>query len=336
MPNASKKYVILGIVGFLIVSSMGWYGFMRYSLKKIEKEIARLENNLKQQDFEITHNPIQFTHTLFALKATIPDLHLKTPEEAVSWESSAIHVTIHPWTPKRIALEIPHLSRATLGKTSFFPLKEGLLNDTEGTLTLTSKGEPQALALKVDRIQALAQDKVQPLSLHQVSLSLDNLSTPLTASIDAFAHIKGLEALLGKAPTSELPTVSLKADLSGFQGTIPGPHSLAEWRDGGGVLEVRSLNFTWNPLEITADGTLTVDKDLYPLGSFSSHIKGYEEGLKQLVKAGFIKEQSATMAGFFLNMLSQSNGKGDKTIKVPLTLQDRHLSLGVIPLMQLK
>lgn len=336
MPNIHKKYLILGSIGFLIFAGLGWYGFMHYSLIRIEKEITRLERNLKKQGFQISHSPLKFTHSLFALKATLAHFHLQTPEGALTWKNPHTDIVVHVWDPKTIHFAIPAAQHVLLAEKTLLPIRHVILEKTQGTLILTSSGAPGTLSTTIGHVTPLVKGKTHSLSLQNLSLRLSPLSTPLRLSIEASSHIGGLESFLHLSSPSEPPTLSLNAQLAGFQGPIPGPHSLAEWRDGGGVVDIKDFLFAWDPLEIRAEGTITVDKDLYPLGSFSSHIKGYEEGLEQLVKAGLIKKQNAAMGAFFLNMLSQSNEKGDKFIKVPLTIQDRHLSLGSLPLMQIK
>lgn len=336
MLTIHKKHLILGIIGFLIFAGLGGYGFMHYSLIRIEKEITHLERNLKKQGFQISHSPLKFTHGLFSLKATLPHLHLKTPEGALTWKNPHTDIVVHVWDPKTIHFDIQTAQHLLFAEKTLLPIRHVILEKTQGTLILTSSGAPSTLSTTIGQVIPMVKGKAHSLSLQNLSLRLSPLSTPLTLSIEASSHIGGLESFLHLSSSSTMPTLSLKAQLAGFQGPLPGPHSLAEWRDGGGVVDIKDFLFAWNPLEITAEGTITVDKDLYPLGSFSSHIKGYEEGLEQLVKTGLINKQNAAMGAFFLNMLSQSNEKGDKSIKVPLTIQDRHLSLGSIPLIQIK
>lgn len=162
------------------------------------------------------------------------------------------------------------------------------------------------------------------------------MTDPLHLKLSLSTQFINVEKLLNKEPQEHPLMVNIVADLSGFKPQLPFPKTLAEWRDGGGVLEVRLLKMDWPPILAEAEGTLTLDEEMYPLGSFSSRISGYREALNDMVELGWIKKKRATVALFMLDLFSSSDEKGEKQLKAPITLQNKKLSVGPAPLLKLK
>ena len=95
-------------------------------------------------------------------------------------------------------------------------------------------------------------------------------------------------------------TLNIEGELSGYTSNTSSPRSLSQWRDGGGIINVTSLNITWPPINAEAEGTLTLDKNMYLLGSFSSKITGYQEALEDMAKLGWIKKKKALIPLIFI------------------------------------
>lgn len=209
------------------------------------------------------------------------------------------------------------------------------LEGAHGTLNLTHQGRLEEASFSVDHLHFMTKDTPQPIFLQALSLKVKNVSHPLDLQFSLSSNVNGLDAFLKATPPLQPLMLSLDATLSGFQGTTL-PHSYAEWRDGGGVLEVKLLKLTLAPVIVTAEGTLTFDKDMYPLGSFSSHLVGYQEALSHLVETGYVKKKNASMVSFVLDIMSRADAKGSKQITVPITLQDRKISVGAIPLWKME
>ena len=237
--------------------------------------------------------------------------------------------SIRPWDWYTVYFALPHDQKVSARSSLLGTLS---LEGTTGTLHLTSQGKADYVSLSIKRLSSLKEARPQPIFLSAVSLTVKNLTSPLTLQVSGTCFVKGVEAFLKEPPSSESLSLSLKAHLSGFQENKAHPTSLAEWRDGGGVLDIDLLKLEWLPLSMTGDGTITFDKDMYLLGSFKSHIVGYRQALNHLAEVGIVKQKSATMATFVLDILSRSDKKGEKYIDVPITLQDRKISIGAIPL----
>lgn len=132
---------------------------------------------------------------------------------------------------------------------------------------------------------------------------------------------------------------TLSADLA-LSGPLPGGRGpaprAAAWRDGGGTLELRGLGLRWGPLGGTAAATLAFDEALQPMGAGTLRLTGAAEALEALAEAGLVGRRAAATARGLLPLLSRASPEdGRPEIEVPLTLEDRTLSLARIPVMRL-
>ncbi|MBV1796246.1 DUF2125 domain-containing protein [Siccirubricoccus sp. G192] len=132
---------------------------------------------------------------------------------------------------------------------------------------------------------------------------------------------------------------SLALDLA-LTGPVPpgrGPTRKAKaWRDGGGTLGLRRLDLRWGQVAGTATATLTLDEDLQPMGAGTLRLAGGGEALEAAAAAGLLTPRAATTARTVLRLLSRVPAEGGPPqLDVPLTLEDRALTLARIPVARL-
>jgi hypothetical protein len=91
----------------------------------------------------------------------------------------------------------------------------------------------------------------------------------------------------------------------------------------------------WGDLDLHLDGTFAIDGQYRPIGAASAAIKGYPALLQELGRKGLISEPTAFAAGLAFDLLAErSSGDAQGLLRVPITIQDGTLSLGVIPLLE--
>lgn len=115
------------------------------------------------------------------------------------------------------------------------------------------------------------------------------------------------------------------------EGPIPAPPlvpALTAWRAAGGSIELRELALHWGNVELSGDGTVTLDADLQPAAALSGRIRGWEELLADFVKAGLLTPEIAKYYQLGLGLLTRTADDGKSELKAPITVQNRELSLG--------
>ena len=108
----------------------------------------------------------------------------------------------------------------------------------------------------------------------------------------------------------------------------PLPQAAAAWRDAGGTIELKSLDFRWGALSAKASGTLALDRDLQPVGGFSGAVEGWEQIIAALVAQGTLSPEKAGLARLALTLLAKAGPDGRPQISTSFTIQNGKMYLG--------
>tara|TARA_R110002110_G_scaffold85816_4_gene223878 strand:+ start:220953 stop:222020 length:1068 start_codon:yes stop_codon:yes gene_type:complete len=166
----------------------------------------------------------------------------------------------------------------------------------------------------------------------------DSVGQSLTFSLSGVSLVAaGLDANLAATLGRKLDQLAGQLSVRGvLDPTDLSPVGLTQWRDGGGTLELADFTLVWGPLRIAGDGTLAVDNALQPVGAFTAQIAGLDRLIDLLEKSGQMRPQQAAIARIALAVLTRApaNG-GPPQARVPVSIQNRQLSIGPIPLLRL-
>jgi hypothetical protein len=137
-------------------------------------------------------------------------------------------------------------------------------------------------------------------------------------------------------PAQFLPALGSKIDSLSFTGTLRGAISpgrdlrtaLAQWRDDGGVLDIKDFHLAWRDVDATGNGTLTLDPSMRPLGAFTMSLAGYDTILDALVASGQLRRQDAGYMKIALDVLARSGDPAHHRLRAPVTVQDGAVYIG--------
>jgi hypothetical protein len=335
MTKSNKKLLIISLLLISILIA-AWFIFFTYSSHWLEKEIVLATEKLKQKGYIISYSNLKFSGNPLSIKATFQDPHIKDPKNYLDWKGQWLEISMRPWAFFTLHCHFPGEQTLVLPSYTSFPLGTLHLEGASSVMSLTTKGGLEKLTFTANHLSSVLEGQPQPLALKDLSLSISNISDPLNLKASLSTQLENIEKLLNKK-TENLPfTLQVDAELSGFKPEFPFPKSLAEWRDGGGVLEVRLLKIEWPPILADIEGTLALDEEMYPLGSFSSRIFGYKEAIVDMTELGWIKKKKASVALMILDLFATPDEKGQKYLKAPITLQNKRLSVGPAPLLKLQ
>jgi hypothetical protein len=275
-----------------------------------------------------------------------------------SWRTENLQLMVKPWQPHHL---IAHLGlhhevawreglgllerrRATAGKALASMVADGqggwlrasaefenLLIENLAATDAISPTEVTRLTAHVRRDEALTPDDVE-ISLELVGLTLPGDVVELkgmgrkVTTVQLLAKLRGLHPKSAGAPE--------KPAGEGYDRGLAA-EAIGEWRDRGGVADVARLNVVWDEIEILADGTLTLDKEMRPLGAMSAKIWGLESLLELLVRSGRIDARDSGLVAAALRIMSKTGDDGRLSVEAPVSLQDGHLYLGPFALLRL-
>jgi hypothetical protein len=105
------------------------------------------------------------------------------------------------------------------------------------------------------------------------------------------------------------------------------------WRDWGGALSVHDLRLEWGPAELHGEARLGLDGDLQPVGTGRATVSGWAQTVDALAAGGIMQPGMAQTVKVVLGLMTPSKAGA---LTLPLTLKDSTLSVGKIPLAQLR
>ncbi len=111
-------------------------------------------------------------------------------------------------------------------------------------------------------------------------------------------------------------------NLPAVEGTLQG--WLEAWREAGGVIEFRSVALDRGSSRVTGNGTFALDRRLQPEGAMTVEVAGIDEVIESLTSAGAIRDLQALALKAALTL-------GAGGARLPISLQERQLSLGPFP-----
>ncbi|MBX9786996.1 MAG: DUF2125 domain-containing protein [Alphaproteobacteria bacterium] len=332
----TRKKLLGGFLILLALIIIGVFILFEYSVKWLEKEISSTKMRLEQQGYTVSYSDVSITGNPLLMEIKFENLSLKAPQEAWEWQGKGAVLSVYPWKPYVLTCSFSGDQKLTAPKNVPISLGTLSIEGALGVFTLSSDGKLEQVDFKAKTISSLLGTKVQAVSFKNLSLNMTQLSHPLNSKFTFTTEVANLESLLKAASLDYSLTLNIEGELSGYTSKTSFPRSLSEWRDGGGIMNIISLNLSWLPINVEAEGTLTLDKNMYLLGSFSSKITGYQEALKDMVKLGWIKEKKALMASFVLELFTTTDGVGSKQLTVPITFQNGMISVGPAPLIKLQ
>lgn len=176
----------------------------------------------------------------------------------------------------------------------------------------------------------------QGMAAKSLSLTLEIPETPpVASSAVALEGSLSLEdamiaPLVPEGLAEQVETASLAVLVSGPISTGGSAlKRLALWRDGGGIVDVSDIILRWGAMDVTGDGTVTVDAVMRPLASFALKVGGLKETARDFESVGLIDASTRRGIELGAGILSFANGGGD-TVPLPVTIQSGVLSLGPV------
>ncbi len=282
----------------------------------------------------------------FKLIAAEPKLDYSPPPGSgqAAWSAGFARAVaeVKPWRRRDFRIELTGEHGFEFGSGSGRQALRGETGRVRAAAAFDSEGFPELMSLDLRRI-GLKDSRGRPAyAVASVRLSAERRpagdgerSTPdLRFTLAA----EGVNApALARLPLGNaLQHVLLEARLVGDFPLENVLESLGAWRDQGGTLELDKVDIRYGQLGVQAGGTVALDRNLQPIGALTARIEGFLGAIDALREAGIIRPRNAAMAKLVLGALAKRPaGGGPRALSLPLSVQDRKLSAGPVPLMEI-
>jgi len=352
MRRRIAKIALVTVVGAAIAVTAAWFFFVHQTQRTIDQWADTQRDN----GVEVTWQSLRFTGYPLQVNAQFgdPALIVRRSNRVATWKPPSLTFGFSSITPNAIdfaSAGTHNLHLATDDKTwsavvdaetlkgqALFPTEDyrriEQLTGRFAGLSVTPSDSTEPVTIDRGNFEATHRGAipVDPQAVHPQGASFEfNLATQGIRLPEGFLKASALETLdpLIKAFSTEL---LVNGELDSGSVDI---NSLTAWRDGGGTVEFTSIELHWGPVQIAANGTLALDDDLQPVGSFATRIAGLEQFITAMETGGILSPNDAAIARITLSILTRApEDGGPNHAEIPITLQERILRLGPVPLVQ--
>jgi hypothetical protein len=344
--RAIPKLVIAGLALLLAIVG-GYYAYWRYVAKELEAGVDYWAADQRAHGSEVAFVWDGISGFPFAFKARFqqPNVKLQMPGAVLEWSSGFLAAEMSPWNLQTVRISSPAQQVVRLQEQRQSGQWRLIVAAVSGEIKFSSTGALRAIDAALQLPDVTLPDGLA-LAADQAKLRLSLPEVPPIDYSQPFATVAmGVSKLL-LPPNTRLLTTDPVAQAS-FDAVIRGPVAvpvdattappltsiLADWRDRGGDIEVKSFSFAQGPLSLSGEATLALDANLQPLGAGTVTARGLSETVEILLRDGLIPTDRAMVARATAKALERTGADG-KEAKFALSVQNSILSFGPAPLLQ--
>lgn len=265
-----------------------------------------------------------------AARIRVHDLSIQAPFAALPGGASlaageaSIGVSLLAWRHLEIFLEQVQRVRIGSAPEMVFTAKRH-----EIAMDLPETGPPPFADIRIEGLDATIAAEGVRFAVERATARVVSAPDTLRATLEA-DNIDLPPSPLAKGLGQRVRRLALDGALMGSWQSTP-----AAWRDAGGTLVLRQFDLAWGSLVASGSANLRLDGALQPEGTVDAKLGGTAETLDALASTKLIAPRAALAAKAVLQLLQRPQPNGPPMVQVPLTLQDRTLQMGHIPLTKL-
>lgn len=338
---SALKWAGIGAAGAAVVAA-AYVGYWFFAASQLRDGVVDWIEARRHDGLTVDYARLDIGGFPFLLRMRVdaPTLAAPTAETPWTWEGQRLHAEARPWNPLNFTVLAPgnHALVVTVdGRSRIFHGRSeraaGHFRFDAGRL---KAAQIELSDLVIDEIEGGQHWTADRIAVDAELAPPSDEATHRTPVVDL--HVEAADLKLPEEMPLPLGHQLAALDLTAtLLGPIPeGPlrEGLARWRDDGGTVDVRHLGAEYGPLALTADGTLALDGELQPVGAFTARAEGFFETVDALRARGLIRPGDAVTAKMILGVLAKRTNGGRSNLTLPVSIQDRHLFAGPVPLIE--
>ncbi len=351
---------LVSIAAGIVVLGAAYAGYWLFAAAQLEARFDSWVEERQAEGYRISHGSSHQSGFPGRVRLSVPDIRVAAPA-GWTWQSPRIDVQTNPFGAAPLRLRFVGAQDLRLpppyGLAPMTAVADRLTASLDGfnvhgggalppmtivgeNVGVREKDAPDTDSLRIGRIEIVATPRSDATGSR--SPLADGEPQPGQRLSVASTTLR-LPASLASPLGDVVQRLSLQTEIVGSIEAAASPASLARWRDEGGTLELRGFALDYGPLQLTGDGTLALDHAGEPIGALSIRASGLAEVMRTLAAKGIVSPMVAAGATFLLrpprtaanNLNGPSNPTPGSAVAVPVSLQDRKLYLGPLPIARL-
>lgn len=323
----------LSIVGAALIAlvllgeTLVWYGATDAVARETEVwAVAR-----RAEGWTVRMGPPKPGGWPLAARINVADLALQAPGTALpasaSFSADGASIGVHLLDWRHVEIFLNGTQRLQLGASPEIVFTSRL---HRVAFDLPKPGVPPIADLRIEGLDARVGGPDGPrFAIDRGTAHVVSAADTVRATLDA-GTIDLPQSPLTKGLGQRVTRVAVDLVLTGADQTSP-----AAWRNAGGTLVLRQFDLVWGSLVAAGNVNLRLDAALQPEGTADARLSGTQETLDALAAAKLVAPRSALAAKAVMQLLQRPQQDGPPVVQLPLTLQDRILQMGRIPLTKL-
>lgn len=324
-----RPYIVIATL--VVLLSLGWTGYWFWIRDRLGGEIETWVAARRAEGIEIVDAGRHIGGFPLRLEVTVEQPRV-SQASLWSWSAPRLRIFIQPWNLTHVIFDLG--SSQSVEWTEAGVARKAVLAEDRALASAQFSRDGRLQMAAVDLTKPVVTDSAlgdMGAERAQVHLRANHGETPNRPE-GSF----GLAIQIDKARLPPSTVTPLGPDIAMLKAvaTIPPPlppidrRKLDAWREAGGVINVDQLDLTWGPLDGNANGTLTLDRQMRPLFSFGTEIRGFNPTVDAYAKAGLLKPNQASGLKMALTTLAKPDAKGRPTAQIPIAAQDGRLFIG--------
>lgn len=326
-------FLALSVAILLLLAYTAWWSTLAWRVRTAlaeapAKAMAEKGVQLDLRDAVVGGFPLTVTVELSGARAQWPS--------GTVLETGAVTATAFAWAPTDITVSsAAPISLDLAGSARHDPaVGYAALVQVEASLGLN--GKPKQMTARLSGVEAGMKTGTGRLKAADATLTWIAPAQPPTGPTDSQGQtslvVTGLD-LPGAVPAplqQRIEQVALSYEPRGPLPTKPSVEGMTAWRDGGGTLDIRSFRVLWSGMDLRANATLALDREMQPEGAGTAELSGADALIDVMGARGNIPADRVVVMKQGLKGLTRRSDDGRDVLSVPITLQNRQLSVGPI------
>lgn len=288
--------------------------------------VERWAEERRAQGWQVSFGDITLRGYPFILTMRLREPRVVEPGR-FDWQGPELIVNVSPLSPTTVQVRGAGKHQIRLAGVDSLNLEAGV---AQATFTLSSRGRLTGGAAMLRNVSATSLAGTSSVDVFQVQI--EEMAAPTGRATEAVPNniAFGLALTNLSLPSRlqiplgrQVAAASIRGRVRGQWEPIAFNAALANWRDGGGVVELDEVMVGWTPLTLSANGTVALDQRLQPLVAMTARMTGFFETVDALTSTNLVRSRDASMAKMVLGLLSKRPADGGPAVlELPLTIQD--------------